>query len=60
METHISQSSDPKQVSAYLKKRSARLQKKAKFARSPSVKEALLQTAERAMCRANEIYFCAG
>ena len=60
MSTHITKSSDPKQLSAYLKKRSARLQKKAKFARSESVKESMLQTAERAMTRANEIYFCAG
>ncbi|BEI26269.1 hypothetical protein NMR92_001287 [Vibrio cholerae] len=52
-------STDPKQTAAYLKRRSTRLRKKARFARDSSTCERLIHMADRAVTRANEIYFAA-
>ncbi|CAH7360285.1 conserved hypothetical protein [Vibrio crassostreae] len=52
-------SSNPKQTAAYLKRRSSRLRKKARFARDETTRDGLIHMAERAVIRANELYFAA-
>ncbi|WP_288986053.1 hypothetical protein [uncultured Pseudoalteromonas sp.] len=48
-----------KQTSAYLKRRASRLRRKSNSARDESLRSCLLQMAERANMRANELYFTA-
>lgn len=57
MPTITFSSTNAKQTAAYLKRRSARLLKKAKFSKDSGSRSSLIHMSERAAIKANELYY---